>query len=114
MARPWHDEADLIVVGASVAGLAAAVIAADRGGRTPVGHSVARLHTPGERGGAGLIAELTRAATRHARIAVRPGTPAERLIRDGSGTVSGVGVRGDRRGASQALGGRVVLACGGF
>src|SRR5438067_12916914 len=144
MARPWHDEADLIVVGASVAGLAAAVIAADRGartivlertkvlgggagseaeliaaagsrfqqdagisddptrladdiltasgqaaepavvqavaaqgaaliawladrcgvpialvrGRTPAGHSVARLHTPGERGGARLIAEL--------------------------------------------------------
>src|SRR5262245_41074533 len=32
----WHEEADLIVVGASVGGLAAAVIAADRGCRTVV------------------------------------------------------------------------------
>src|SRR5207249_11447251 len=35
MARgPWHEEADFVVVGASVGGLAAAVLAADRGCRT--------------------------------------------------------------------------------
>src|SRR5580765_5511225 len=194
----WHEEADLIVVGASVGGLAAAVIAADRGCRTiliergkelgggaanesealaaagtrfqdaagigdapdrlvadvvaagaqvdadvaravaeqgaPVvawladrcgvpitllpaavrGHSVARLHSPGERGGARLIAELARAATRHSRVSVRTGAPVERIVRDESGAVRGVGVRGDRRGAVQALGGSVLLASGGF
>ncbi|HJQ84374.1 MAG TPA: FAD-binding protein, partial [Candidatus Binatia bacterium] len=31
---PWHEEVDLIVVGAGVGGLATAVIAADRGCRT--------------------------------------------------------------------------------
>src|SRR3989442_11307785 len=37
MARgSWHEEVDLIVVGASVGGLAAAVMAADRGCRTIV------------------------------------------------------------------------------
>jgi fumarate reductase flavoprotein subunit len=194
----WHEEADLIVVGASVGGLAAAVIAADRGCRTiliergkelgggaanesealaaagtrfqdaagigdapdrlvadvvaagaqvdadvaravaeqgaPVvawladrcgvpitllpaavrGHSVARLHSPGERGGARLIAELARAATRHSRVSVRTSAPVERIVRDESGAVRGVGVRGDRRGAVQALGGSVLLASGGF
>jgi len=194
----WHEEADLIVVGASVGGLAAAVIAADRGCRTiliergkelgggaanesealaaagtrfqdaagigdapdrlvtdvvaagaqvdadvaraaaeqgaPVvawladrcgvpitllpatvrGHSVARLHSPGERGGARLIAELARAATRHSRVSVRTGAPVERIVRDESGAVRGVGVRGDRRGAVHALGGSVLLASGGF
>jgi fumarate reductase flavoprotein subunit len=193
----WHEEVDLIVVGGSVGGLAAAVIAADKGCRTiivergkelgggaandgeaiaapgtrfqeaagisdacdrlvgdmlaggqvdadlaravaeqgaPVvawladrcgvpitllpgaarGHSVARLHSPGERGGARLIAELVRAATRHARVSVRSGAPVERIVRDESGAVRGVGVRGDRRGAVQALGGRVLLASGGF
>lgn len=194
----WHEEVDLIVVGASIGGLAAAVIAADRGCRTiliergkelgggaaneseiiaaagtrfqeaagisdapdrlvadiaaaapevdadvaravadqggPVaawladrcgvpitllpgaarGHSVGRLHSPGERGGARLIAELARAATRHSRVSVRTGAPVERIVRDESGAVRGVGVRGDRRGAVHALGGRVLLASGGF
>jgi len=193
----WHEEVDLIVVGASVGGLAAAVIAADKGCRTiliergkelgggaaneseviaaagtrfqeaagisdapdrlvadvvagaevdgdvaravaeqgaPVvawladrcgvpitilrtagrGHSVARLHSPGERGGARLIAELVRAATRHSRVSIRTGAPVERIVRDESGAVRGVGVRGDRRGAVQALGGRVLVASGGF
>jgi len=196
---PWHEEVDLIVVGASVGGLTAAVIAADRGCRTvvverakelggggasepeyvaaagtrfqqaagvadtparliddvlaatrgavepelatavveqgasivawlydrcgvpirlldghlPRGHSAPRLHAPGERGGANLIAELGRAASRHARIAIRTG-PAERLVTDESGAVRGAAVRGERRGVAQPIGGRVVLACGGF
>jgi len=181
MARgPWHEEVDLVVVGASVGGLAAAVMAADRGCRTIVverskelgggaateaemiaddvlaathrlvepelaaalaaqgaplvawladrcgaqvelfheyvaaGHSVARLHGPGERGGAGLSADLARAASRHSHISVRSTTVAERLVRDDPGAVRGVSVRGERRGAGQALGGRVLLACGGF
>src|SRR5881396_3735895 len=155
MARgPWHEEVDLVVVGASVGGLAAAVVAADRGCRTIVvertkelgggaaneaemiaaagsrwqraagiddgperlaaGHSVARLHGPGERGGASLSADLARAASRHSHVSVRPATLAERLVRDDSGAVRGVSVRGERRGAGQALGGRVLLACGGF
>jgi fumarate reductase flavoprotein subunit len=190
---PWHDEADLIVVGASLAGLVAAVTAADRGcrvilvertkdlgggaaaeaeyvaaagtrfqdaagvadaparlvaagaeaplaaaaaehapalvawladrvgvavtlvgGRVPRGHAVARLHATGERGGASLVAEVTRAASRHPRIAIRAGAPAERLVADDAGAVRGVAVRIDRRGAPHALGGSVVLACGGF
>jgi fumarate reductase flavoprotein subunit len=197
---PWHEEADLIVVGASVGGLAAAIVAADRGCRTivvergkelgggaakemeaiaaagtrfqqaagivdgparlaedilaatrhqldrelaaalaaqgapvvawladrcgahveilernvPEGHSVARLHAPGERGGASLVAEVTRAATRHSHVSIRTGTTAERLVSDEAGAVRGVSVRGERRGAAQALGGRVLLACGGF
>src|SRR6266516_2580219 len=201
MARgAWHEEVDLVVVGASVGGLAAAVVAADRGCRTIVvertkelgggvaneaemiaaagsrwqraagiddgperlaadvlaatqhhvepelaaalaaqgapvvawladrcgahvelfrqhgaaGHSVARLHGPGERGGASLSADLARAASRHSHVSVRPATLAERLVRDDSGAVRGVSVRGERRGAGQALGGRVLLACGGF
>jgi len=197
---PWHEEVDLVVVGASVGGLAAAVVAADRGCRTIVvertkelgggaaseaemiaaagsrwqraagiedgperlaaevlaathqqvepelaaalaaqgapvvawladrcgahvelfrehgaaGHSVARLHGPGERGGASLSADLARAASRHSHVSVRTGTLAERLVRDDSGAVRGVSVRGERRGAGQALGARVLLACGGF
>src|SRR6266516_3928206 len=189
MARgPWHEEVDLVVVGASVGGLAAAVMAADRGCRTIVverskelgggaateaemiaaagsrwqraagiddgperladdvlaathrlvepelaaalaaqgpplvawladrcgaqvelfhehvaaGHSVARLHGPGERGGAGLSADLARAASRHSHISVRSTTVAERLVRDDPGAVRGVSVRGERRGAGQA------------
>jgi fumarate reductase flavoprotein subunit len=197
---PWHEEVDLVIVGASAAGLAAAIIAADRGCRTivvergkelggsvanesaliaaagtrfqqaagiddsperfvadvrgatrhhvepelvealaaqgaplvawladrcgariellgahrPSGHSVVRLHAPGERGGTSLAADLIRAATHHSHVNVRSGTLAERLVRDEQGAVTGVAVRGDRRGTSQALGGRVLLACGGF
>jgi len=196
---PWHDQADLIVVGAGVAGLAAAVLAADRGCRTIVlergkepgggagnepetiaasgtrfqraagiedtpdaltadivaatrhhvepelatalgeqggpliswladrcgtkiefvaqqsrGHSVPRLHVPGERGGASLVADLVRAATRHSHIALRMGAVAERLVRDDAGAVRGVAIRSERRGAPQSLGGRVLLACGDF
>jgi fumarate reductase flavoprotein subunit len=201
MARgPWHEEFDLIVVGGSVGGLAAAIIAADRGGRVVVierakdlgggagseaeaiaaggtrfqqalgledsptrlaadiqaaarhhvepdvvaavseqgpaivawladrcgaavqlltgevnaGHSVPRLHSPGERGGASLVAHLSRAATRHSHVSVRTGTVAERLVRAEAGNVQGVAVRTERRGVSQTLAGSVVLACGGF
>lgn len=196
---PWHEEVDLIVVGASVGGLVAAITAADRGCRTIVverakelgggaatdaetiaaagsrfqgeagikddpsrlakdllraagpgldpalvhavaeqsaplvawladrcgtpmtflaahtaqGHSAPRLHFPGERGGASLLADLARAATRHTHVSVRPGTTVEHLVRDESG-VRGVTVRPERRGAAHALGGRVLLACGGF
>jgi len=197
---PWHEEADLIVVGASIGGLAAAVLAADRGCRTilverdkdlggaaaneveaiaaagsrfqeaagiddaparlaadilaatggriapevatavaeqgaplvawladrcgeqiellagavPAGHTVARLHSPGERGGASLIAGLARAAARHARISVRTGALVERLVGDDAGAVRGAAVRTDRRGVPHALGGRVLVASGGF
>jgi succinate dehydrogenase/fumarate reductase flavoprotein subunit len=197
---PWHEEVDLIIVGASTGGLAAAVIAADRGCRTLIvertkelgggasaeaelvaaagtrfqqaasvddsparlvedllaasgrevepelaaaiaeqgaplvawladrcgarvslianqatsGHQVARLHIVGERGGASLVADLTRAATRHARIGVRTAAIGERLIRDESGAVRGLGVRTERRGSGHAIRGRILLACGGF
>ena len=197
---PWHEQVDLIVVGASVGGLAAAIIAADRGCRTIVvergkelgggagteaevlpaagsrfqqaagiddtptrladdilaatrhhaepelaaalagegaplvawladrcgsaiellpkyagaGHTVPRLHAPGERGGASLVADLARAATRHSHVNVRHGATIERVIVDDAGAVQGLAVRGDRRGASQALGGRVLFASGGF
>ena len=201
MARgPWHEEVDLVVVGASVGGLAAAIMAADRGCRTlviergkelggsaateneliaaagsrfqeaagvtdspkrlvedvlaatrhhveqqladtvaaqgapliawladrcgakvvllraftPAGHSAPRLHAPGERGGAALVADLVRAVTHHSRVSIRTGTAVERLVRDESGTVRAVAVRGDRRGVHQNIAGRVLLACGGF
>ncbi len=201
MARgPWHEEVDLVVVGASVGGLAAAILAADRGCRTIVlerskdlgggavtdseliavagsrfqatagvadssrqliddalaasrhhadpallealvaqgaalvawladrcgckvtllpspgvsGHTVARLHAPGERGGADLVADLSRAATHHTRIAIRTGAAVEHLVRDDAGAVRAVAVRGDRRGVTQNVAGRVLLACGGF
>jgi fumarate reductase flavoprotein subunit len=78
------------------------------------GHSVPRLHLPGERGGAGLIADLTRAATRHSKVSVRTGTLAERLLRDESGGVRGLVARAERRGASVEIAGSVLLACGGF
>ena len=196
---PWHEETDLIVVGASVGGLAAALLAGDRRCRTIVfergkelgggagneaetiaaagsrfqgaagiaddpgrfvadmlaasrhhlepevaaalaeqgpavvawladrcgtpiellaqagiGHAVARLHAPGERGGTTLVADLVRAATRHTHASVRTGSPVERLVRDDTGAVSGVAVRTDRRGGTQTVAGRVLLACGGF
>src|SRR5207249_8010446 len=57
MARPWHEEADLIVVGASVAGLAAAVMAADRGAR-----AIVLERTKDLGGGAANEAELIAAA----------------------------------------------------
>jgi fumarate reductase flavoprotein subunit len=200
MARPpWQDEVHLVVVGASVGGLLAAVTVADRGGRVVVvertkevgggaareaellpapgsrfqtaagvedtpaaladeliaadatldptvaralaeqgaaiaawladrcsaavehlprldgGHRAARLHALGERGGASLVADLARAATRHSRIAVRAGAVAEHLVRDDAGgAVVGVALRSDRRGAGHAVAGRVLLACGGF
>ena len=196
---PWQEEGDLLVVGASICGLTAAIMAADRGCRTiilergrelgggaasesevlaaagsrfqrdagiaddparlaedmraaahhhlasevatalaeqgaplvawladrcgtriellathvPAGHSVARLHLPGERGGATLLADLTRAVTRHSHVTVRTGTVVERLVRD-DGAVRGVAVRAERRGAVQVLAGRVLLSCGGF
>ena len=196
---PWQEEGDLLVVGASVCGLAAAIMTADRGCRTivlertrelgggaatesevlaaagsrfqreagiaddparlvedlrsahhavdaelastlaaegaplvawladrcgtqvellasyaPGGHSVARLHLPGERGGATLLADLTRAVTRHSHVTIRTNTVVERLVRDDSGAVRGVGLRADRRGGPHELAGRVLLACGGF
>jgi succinate dehydrogenase/fumarate reductase flavoprotein subunit len=201
MARgAWHEEADLLIVGASIGGLAAAVMVADRGGRAIVvergkdlgggagaeaesiaaagsrfqraagiddapstladdilaaarhhiepdvvsalaaqggpivawiadrcgsgvevlaglrapGHSAPRIHSVGAKGGAGLVADLARAVGRHTHVSVRTGAAVDRLVRDEGGAVRGVTVRGDRRGAPHALGGRVLLACGGF
>jgi succinate dehydrogenase/fumarate reductase flavoprotein subunit len=76
----------------------------------PTGHSVARLHLAGER----LAADLVRAATRHSHINVRTGALAERLVRDDAGAVQGVGLKPERRGVAQAIGGHVLIACGGF
>ena len=83
-----------------------------RGPRT--GHCAARLHVPGPRGGASLVADLTRAAIRHSHITVRTGAVVERLVRDEAGAVQGIAIRGDRRGASHTFSGRVLLASGGF
>src|SRR5439155_85450 len=92
MARgPWHEEVDLVVVGASVGGLAAAVMAADRGCRTIV------VERRKELGGG--------AATEAERIAAS-GSRWERAAGSDDGP--------ERRGVGQALGGRVLLACGGF
>ena len=81
---------------------------------TGAGHSVPRLHAPGDQGGASLLAALARAASRHTRVGVRPGLVAERLVRDDAGRVTGLAVRPERRGAGQTLAGPVLLACGGF
>ncbi len=81
---------------------------------TGAGHSVPRLHAPGDQGGASLVAALARAASRHTRVGVRPGLVAERLVRDDAGRVTGLAVRPERRGAGQTLAGPVLLACGGF
>src|SRR5262245_10248095 len=78
------------------------------------GHSVPRLHSVGTRGGAGLVADLSRAVGRHTHVSVRTGAAVDRLVRDEGGAVRGITVRGDRRAAPHALGGRVLLACGGF
>src|SRR5581483_7660331 len=78
------------------------------------GHSAPRLHLPGERGGASLIADLGRAATRRSRVSLRTGTVADHLVRDEAGSVRGVQVRAERRGIAMDLLGDVLLACGGF
>ncbi len=82
--------------------------------RTAVGgHSAPRLHAVGEQGGASLVATLVRHASHHTHIRVRAATEVERLIADETGTVTGVAVRPDRRGAAVVMG-PVLLACGGF
>jgi fumarate reductase flavoprotein subunit len=78
------------------------------------GHSTARLHLPGERGGETLVAALVRAATRHPRVTARTGALVERLVRDETGAVRGVGLKPDRRGGVHEVMGAVLLACGGF
>jgi fumarate reductase flavoprotein subunit len=81
---------------------------------TPMGHhSIARLHAVGEQGGASLIAVLGRAASHHTHIRVRSATEVDRLTPADDGSVAGLALRPDRRGATQ-LKGAVVLACGGF
>src|SRR5437870_2819767 len=91
-------------------GLGMELMAAFTGG----GHSVPRLHAPGDQGGASLVAALARAATRHTRVSVRTGLVADRLIRDDAGTVTGLAVRPERRGSGQTFAGPVLLGCGGF
>jgi len=81
---------------------------------TGAGHCVPRLHALGDQGGASLIAALARAASRDARVGVRPAVVAEGLTRDDTGAVTGLAVRPERRGAGQTLAGPVLLACGGF
>ncbi len=76
-------------------------------------HSIARLHAVGEQGGASLVAALTRAASHHSHVRVRPSTEVDRLVPGDAGSVIGVALKPDRRGAT-ILRGAVVLACGGF
>jgi len=76
-------------------------------------HSIARLHAVGEQGGASLIAALARAASHHSHVRVRNATDVDRLTPGEDGSVTGVALRPDRRGAT-VLKGAVVLACGGF
>jgi fumarate reductase flavoprotein subunit len=76
-------------------------------------HSSPRLHAVGDQGGASLIAVLARAASHHTHIRVRGSTDVERLVPGDDGSVTGVALKPDRRGAS-VLRGPVVLACGGF
>src|SRR3989442_14727350 len=74
---PWHEEVDLIVVGASTGGLAAAVIAADRGCRTVV---VERAKEPG--GGAPGEAEVVAAAGSRFQQAAGIDDDPARLVED--------------------------------
>jgi fumarate reductase flavoprotein subunit len=81
--------------------------------RQPTGvHSTHRLHSCGPQGGTSLVAALTRVASRHNRIHLRPGD-VRALVRDEGGAVTGVELRADKRG-TLVLSGRVLLACGGF
>ena len=81
---------------------------------TPMGHhSIARLHAVGDQGGASLITVLARAASHHTHVRVRSSTEIDRLTPGDDGSVTGVALRPDRRGATM-LKGAVVLACGGF
>lgn len=93
---------------------------ADRCGATvtltkqPTGvHTRHRLHACGQQGGTSLVAALTRVATRHNRIRLRPGSEVATLARDESGAVTGIELRADKRG-TPVVTGRVLLACGGF
>ena len=97
MARgPWHEEVDLVVVGASVGGLAAAVMAADRGCRTIV---VERSKELG--GGAATEAEMIAAAgSRWQRAAARAIANAASMAR--IARCSGAGSRGGGRAGSSA------------
>ena len=81
------------------------------GARSDAG-SVPRLHACGQQGGASLVAALGRVVSRHHRIRVRPGTEVTDLLRE-NGSVTGVAVKPDRRGAP-TIAGRVLLSCGGF
>jgi fumarate reductase flavoprotein subunit len=81
------------------------------GARSDAG-GVPRLHACGEQGGASLVAALGRVVSRHHRIRMRPGTEVTDLLRE-NGSVTGVAVKPDRRGAP-TIAGRVLLACGGF
>jgi len=76
------------------------------------GGGVARLHACTPHGGASLVTALGRVVARHHRIRVRAATEVTQLLQDG-GSVTGVGVKPDRRG-SPSIAGRVLLACGGF
>ncbi len=76
-------------------------------------HSVHRLHACGQQGGTSLVTALTRVASRHNRIRMRPGSEVQSLLRDDAGAVVGVALRPERRG-TPTLAGRVLLACGGF
>ena len=76
------------------------------------GHSVARLHVTGERGGSSLVTDLARAAGHHARISVRTEHAAYRLEPDQPHPR--LHVRPERRGSEQIFSCPVLLASGGF
>src|SRR5262249_13367927 len=119
-AAPDQLDADVVTALAAQGAPVAAWLAGRCGGAVaPLtaaaeGHRGPRPHAPGDRGGGGLVADLSRATSRHSHVNLRPGTVAERLARDESGAVRGVTIRPERRGAVQTIGGRVLLACGGF
>jgi len=78
------------------------------------GHSAARIHSLGARGGIVLIEALRAIVARHHRVRVFPGVAVVRLTQDEGGRVTGVELESKRRSDPAAVAGAVALACGGY
>jgi fumarate reductase flavoprotein subunit len=78
------------------------------------GHSAARIHSLGARGGGVLVEALRAIVGRHHRVRVFPGVTVARLTQDEGGRVSGVELESKRRSDPAAVEGAVALACGGY